>query len=197
MIEVKSSMLRRGQGSGVAYLQWAHRQLKDLWRDAINAFIFEAMFAMQGPDTGMSRGQLLPLAGELNIRSQAKAVAQTGAKVGFRGVFDPQGNWRPQIMRNISTGAKQGRNAYKISYGTHTNAKFGFEFNLQVWQSKLYEDQSYYGHGPVHAMRAGGRAFNAYLDEHAHEYLPVEAFIHFIRTGRPPATSVLFRSFDF
>lgn len=182
------------RGSGLALnpaviAEYAHKQLSACFRDSIKAFVYHTINHTL-IETGMSRGQLLPLAAFVKYKQVARAEAQKGMKKAFRlGVTSISGVYNPTAIRTMGTGTELGESSYKVDYGTKSNAIMIMSFINKVWQFKMHEkDQQ--------ALAYGGKKLMEFLMLNWRKYLDKKAIISYLVSGsKIGLTSTLERSY--
>lgn len=127
-----------------------HNNMIKLWKDATREFIAAALPAIH-VDTGMSRSSMIPLARMVQMVTEVRA-------------FNPKRG--PWPSRSPELGEKLGQKpTFRLNFGTPARPAFLFEFNINVYQYKLHEDE-------WQSLERGQEAFLAYLKNNAINYVP-------------------------
>lgn len=126
-----------------------HNNMTRLWKDATRAFIAETISLIH-VDTGMSRSSLVPLGRMVKMVTAVKA-------------FNPKRG--PWPSRSPAKGEALGAKSFRLNFGTPARPVFLFEFNINVFQWSLHDDE-------WRALESGQEAFLNYLKENAINYVP-------------------------
>jgi len=125
--------------------KYLHRQLVALWKDSVGAFIQEALKHVH-VDTGMSAASFQPLAANVKMQSIiSESLRGRGPKKGFPdgSIKDLEFKDSEGPFKSRALGARLGRRAYDLTFGTPSLPEMNFVFRIVVFQ--YYLNESGYG----------------------------------------------------
>lgn len=163
MVQISIRTKRTGPRStrGQIY-KYIHNKLIRLWKESVAEFVRVAAQEV-AIDTGMSKASLEPLAANIGLASALAESARGMGAAPARGSFDLEGNWHPDRMRSKAAGRREGKKAYRLTFGTPVRPEMIFTFKIVVWQYKIHE-LGMFGNDPWNSLGKGRDAFLGYFN---------------------------------
>jgi len=158
-----------------AFTESAQRKLSRFWKDSIQAFITAIIDAdVIQIDSGMSKASLIPLARRVQL-GQVVEASLTGIGNPRKGYTDAAGGYHPKTKKTKSLGMTLGQEAYTIKYGTVSDMRFLFAFQIVIYQYVLHENG--FQTKAWNSLPIGERAFIDFIESNKRDpkYLPLLA----------------------
>lgn len=114
-----------------------HENAVGTWRTAVRIFVEElAKEVSRHQETGMSYASLFHIS---QIVKASMPALDPKTPQGLKGFKSITGSYYPNRRRDVATGMALGEKTAKIGFGSPTNPRYNFTFEIQVYQYLIHE----------------------------------------------------------